>query len=226
MSKKIIKISHEAAKEKIVTQHDLGIDLVKSGAELIKKSRNISWSEVDSFKLKYDHWHDITSETLNEIFHSSNYSYKFRHHRSSKVEYVNSSWQPDIKYYITKEIRPKIEFLKNLADNIQDFDETTADDVKNEENILMSLDLENLSVSELLKVLKPGQLKGVISITIAVIIGAFYFGYVVHSWKIDNDKFNLANEIKLIKEENIELKKELTTLNNDEEADNKKKSKK
>jgi len=98
MSKKIIKMSHEAAKEKIVTQRDLGIGLMNSGVELINKNRNIPRSEVDSFKIKYNHWHDITSETLNEIFHSSDYSYKFRHQRSSKVEHVNSSWQPDIKY--------------------------------------------------------------------------------------------------------------------------------
>lgn len=135
MSKKHIKTTHEDAKIKISSQHDIGIQLAHSSIELIKNGKNNSRSDVDGLKIQYDHWHDITSETLNEIFISSDYSYKFRKQKSSQIEYVNSSWQPDIKYYLHKEIKPKIDYLKMLVDNIEDFDEAPIEPSINREEI-------------------------------------------------------------------------------------------
>jgi len=100
----------------------IGVNLHRSGIELINKGNNSSRNDVDGFKIKYEHWVDITAEILNELFVSTDYSYKFAEQKSSKVEYVSSSWQPDIKYYISKELQPKIVFLKMLADNIQQFE--------------------------------------------------------------------------------------------------------
>ena len=171
MSKKEIKISHELAKEKITSQHNIGVKLANDGVELINKHRNNSRTDVDSFKINYDHWHDITSETLNEIFVSTDYSYKFRKQKSSKVEYVSSSWQPDIKYYLTKEIKPKIDYLKMLADNILDFDEVNTQPVSEEElekenmttpdsNMSLKEKIENHPIAWLSSMLLVGYLAG------------------------------------------------------------------
>ena len=212
MSKKIIKVAHDIAKGKIVIQHDLGINIIKSGIHLIDKSRNIPRSEVDAFKLKYDHWRDITSEILDEIFLSPNYSYKFRHQISSKKEYVNSSWQPDIKYYITKEIQPKIQYLKLLAENIMAYDEQAPEKENKVSDVAAPSNLELLSITQLIGLLKPTQLKSVVAATLAAFIAVFYFGYEVNSWKNDNDKYNLTTENSELKDENQQLKQELSSF--------------
>ena len=144
-------MSHDESKSKIVIQHDLGINIMNPGIQLIK-DRNTSSDEVDAFKLKYDHWRDITSEVLNEIFVSTDYSYKFRNQKSSKREYVNSSWQPDIKYYITKKMKPKIQYLKLLAENIMSYDEQVQEDSSN--NDIVSAPIQSGEMMNLKKIIE------------------------------------------------------------------------
>jgi len=87
MSKrKILKIE---AKEKILAQ-------IKKGKELGQSSKELS---RDNFELKFNQWIDFTADILSDIFVSSNYSYEFKEHYSSKVEYVGSDWVPDKKYF-------------------------------------------------------------------------------------------------------------------------------
>lgn len=147
MSKKLIKIPREIAKNKIATQHDSGISLAHAAIDLIKEGK--SKSNVDTFKIKYDHWQNITSEVLNEVFLSTDYSYKFRKQRSSKAEYVSSSWQPDIEYFLHKEIKQKIDYLKMLVENINDFDEDTSEEnqVSEDRNEINSTNMEQLDNS-------------------------------------------------------------------------------
>jgi len=131
MSRKAIKTTHSIAKEKIDKQYDIAAQLVKSGIDTIKKNRNTSRSEVDNYRMRYEQWRGITIEVLNEIFVSTDYSYKFRTQKSSETKLVSSSWQPDIEYYIRKEIKPKIDYLKILSDDVPMFDEVKIEDINN-----------------------------------------------------------------------------------------------
>ena len=63
-------------------------------------------TEVDKFKVELEQWKDITQSILLEMFESNKYSYDFKKHIASKKEYISSSWQPDIKYYLEYELLP------------------------------------------------------------------------------------------------------------------------
>jgi len=193
-------MAHDKSKERIVVQHDLGINIINLGVQLIEKKRNIPRSEIDAFKLQYDHWRDITNEILNEIFLSSDYSYKFRRQISSKKEYVNSSWQPDIKYYITREMQPKIQYLKLLAENIMVYDEQTPED---------SVNNDDASVPD--KVKKDMSLKTIIEnspalIVIGCIITGFMSGVGAMEYLDGREKSLREEVLAQIREENKRLK--------------------
>jgi hypothetical protein len=223
MSKKIIKMPHDVAKGKIVTQHDLGVNIIKSGIKVIDERRSTSRTEVDAFQLKYEHWRDITSEVLNEVFLSRDYAYKFRNKISSQKKYVSYSWQPDIQYYITKEMQPKIQYLKLLAENIMAYDEDASKDISETKDKEPPTNLENYTVIQLIGLLKPIQFKSAVALAVTIIITVFYFGYEVNSWKQNNDNYHLTNENNLLKEDITKLKNKLTSTENNKEvrSDNK-----
>lgn len=220
MSKKFIKLSRSQAKEKLDNQYNIAADLINTGIETIKKNKRTSRTEVDNFRMRYEQWRGITIEVLNEVFVSTDYSYKFRQQQSSEVKYVSSSWQPDIEYYIRKELKPKIDYLSILTEDMSVYDEITPGDRKEEEQAVMEPDIDNLNVAQLLGALKPSQLWAVIVICCSVVGGSFYLGYEVNSWKQDKDKYNLTNENIKLKEDTENLNKQLkSTLKKLEEKE-------
>lgn len=145
MSKRQIKIPKQGVKKKIDQQIEKGRQLVLSA-----QSKN---ENRDNFEIKYKQWVEFTGEILKEIFVSSTYAADFKEHRSSKVEYVNSGWIPDIEYYLTKQLNPKLHFLRVLNDNLNEFVE-----IKNEEkgnNVSQKLKKDVMTDDELeLKILE------------------------------------------------------------------------
>ncbi len=111
MSNRELKISVPEARIKIETQIKKGYILV----ELATKETR------DNFKIRFEYWDSHTQEVLENIFSSVCYRIDFEEHKSSEVEYVSSDWIPDIKYYVNKQIIPKLEYLKILLENIDDF---------------------------------------------------------------------------------------------------------
>jgi len=122
MSEKEIKVSKEEAFDKIDQQIKKDSALVEEGSETFKKSMRRVRRVDDNFENKYKIWLKITWEIIGSIFISSNYSYEFKKRISSQTEYVSSDWKPDIKYWITKELIPKIDYLIVLRENINEFE--------------------------------------------------------------------------------------------------------
>ena len=122
MSEKRIKVSVKEASEKIERQIKKGTTLVEEGSKIFKKSMSRIRRLDDNFENKYEMWLNITAEVLDEIFVSTKYSYDFKDKTSSQIEYVSSDWKPDIKYWVTKELIPKIDYLTVLKENISEFE--------------------------------------------------------------------------------------------------------
>lgn len=130
MSKTKIKISSDEAFKKLDQQIKKGSSLIDEGSENFKKSMGRDRRVDDNFENKYKMWLNITAEMLDGIFSSTDYSWEFKERISSQTEYVSSDWKPDIKYWITKELIPKIDYLVILRESINDFE---FDDTLNEE---------------------------------------------------------------------------------------------
>jgi len=149
MSEKTIKISKEEAFKKIDQQIEKGLTLVEEGSKTFKKSMGRAHLADDGFENEYKMWLMITKEILSDIFISSNYGDEFEKRKSSKTEYVSSDWKPDIKYWIGKELIPKIDYLVVLRENIDEFEfmpseqKTSEDAVGNLDNKKGSSDTEN-----------------------------------------------------------------------------------
>jgi hypothetical protein len=122
MSENKIKVPIKEASEKVEKQIKKGIGLVEEGSKIFKKSMGRIRRLDDNFENKYEMWLNITVEVLDEVFVSTKYSYDFKEKTSSQVEYVNSDWKPDIKYWVTKELIPKIDYLTVLKENISEFE--------------------------------------------------------------------------------------------------------
>lgn len=133
MSRKLLKISKSIAKDKIARQLEKGNGLAEKGKSVLGEKRGISTRERDVFESEYNQWVSFTCETLEEIFLSYNYSGEFKKKRSSDVEYVNSNWVPDIKYYLIKQIIPKLDYLQLLLTSVDDFEEQREDLGENKE---------------------------------------------------------------------------------------------
>ena len=125
MSKRKIKVPLTMASEKIDSQIQKGKELAKTGSDLIKSNYRLRRGarDRDNYKSLYEQWVDFTYEILKEIFYSNSYAVDFKKKKSSKVEYVNSSWKPDVKYYLEKQIIPKLDFLEILKKNLFEFEE-------------------------------------------------------------------------------------------------------
>jgi hypothetical protein len=106
-------------------QIEKGNILFKKGCLLIKgKSKyDISSRDRDLFESTFKQWVDITYSALLKVYKSSKYALEFKEKHSSKREYVNSSWIPDIEYYLRKQFVQKLDYLKMLRDSIDDFKE-------------------------------------------------------------------------------------------------------
>ena len=109
-------------------------------------------------------------------------------------------------------MQPKIQYLRLLAENIMAYDEQAPEEASTNEKTTMPSNIENLSITQLIGLLKPAQFKSVLAVTIAVIVAVFYFGYEVNSWKHDKDKYNLILENNKLKDENKQIKNELSSL--------------
>jgi predicted nucleotide-binding protein len=125
MFERQIRVTKQDAHSRIERQIQKGKALYEEGADILAKpSSSAHLSRLrDSFKVKYEQWESLTAEVLNELFVSGRYSHEFKEHRSSEDELVSSDWVPDIDYYLRKELLPKIDFLKVLGGNVDDFDQ-------------------------------------------------------------------------------------------------------
>lgn len=125
MSYDTLKIKKNEALEAINRQIQKGDALFNKGNSLIKEkgSHNITSRDRDLFKSSFTQWVDLTYSMLNNVFESSKYALEFKEKHSSKVEYVGSSWVPDIPYYLSKQLIQKLDYLKMLRDSMDDFTE-------------------------------------------------------------------------------------------------------
>jgi hypothetical protein len=123
MSFESLKMNKAEASELLEKQINKGILLSTEGYSLIEEQNghNISPRERDLFQSTFTQWVGFTYSMLLRVFTSSKYASEFEAKHSSKVEYVNSSWVPDIQYYLTKQITPKLDYLKLLLKSIDDF---------------------------------------------------------------------------------------------------------
>lgn len=125
MSYDTLKIRKDEALESINRQIQKGDALFTKGDSLIKeKGRHIITSrDRDLFQASFTQWIDLTYAMLIKVFESSKYALEFKEKHSSKVEYVGSSWVPDIPYYLNKQLIQKLDYLKMLRDSMDDFTE-------------------------------------------------------------------------------------------------------
>lgn len=123
MPKNQIKISKAEAKKEIEDQIQKAKDLYKKGEQELSSSSDEEIRARDNFKILYKHWENFTCEMLRKIFVSSSYASEFVKVQSSKVEYVSSSWIPDIEYYLEKQMTPKVDYLGILIQTIDQFTE-------------------------------------------------------------------------------------------------------
>jgi hypothetical protein len=226
MSKRLLQVKRTEAQTRIEGQIQKGDKLLQEGIAILESRRGSSESpkERDNFEVKYRQWEEFTSEILREIFVNGSYSHDFKEEHSSVVEYVGSSWVPDIKYYIQRQLGPKLDFLKILLGNLGEFVESPQSTTSPSVGAIATLspkvaakdvgDLDKLTIIELLRRLKVGQSVRVVSILIALLIGAFTFGYTVHSWKLDREKSELSRDNELLSRENARLKGELDSVKN------------
>ncbi len=238
MSANKIKISKTVALEKIERQITKGSVLAQAGIDFIKKNPNhsIHRSEVDKFEIEFEQWVNITGSIIFEIFDDYNYGSKFKDHISSKREYVSSDWQPDIKYYLERQLLPKLEYLKILKKNVIDLEEIEAEnnitpeikndsiDKTNNEMPVSKIDLNTydfskITLPQLLNILTVPQIIKIITSIFALLVLAFWIGYYFHSFQsnqklIDNIEI-LSKEIETLKMENQSLTKEFQSFKSD-----------
>jgi hypothetical protein len=231
-----LKISKTIALEKIEKQIAKGSILGKKGIEFIRNNPNhsISRSEIDKFKVELEQWIDITESTLYEIYHSSKYGYDFKNHRASKKEYVSSSWQPDIRYYVEYEVLPKLDYLKILKSNTVDLEEIKQDDensiskpeTKPEEHKaevpkinIENYNFEKITIPQLKSLLSIPQIVKIISTIFGLLVVAFWIGFYANEFttkksnedliKVVND---LSKEVKQLRIQSDSLKINLNKL--------------
>ena len=109
-------------------------------------------------------------------------------------------------------MQPKIDFLRLLAENIMTYEERTSKPATNNNSIAMPDNLEDLSIKEIVGILKPAQFRSAVIALMAVIIASFYFGHEVSSWQHDNDKHSLTIQLNKLEEENAQIKKQFRSL--------------
>lgn len=124
MSYDILNIGKGKSLDLLDQQIEKGKSLFKNGSSIIReKGEHISSRDRDLFESTLRHWVDITYSVLQRIYKSSKYASEFKERHSSKVEYVSSSWIPDIEYYLHRQLVPKLDYLNVLRDSIDDFEE-------------------------------------------------------------------------------------------------------
>jgi hypothetical protein len=125
MSYDTLKIRRAEALASINRQIQKGDELFTKGHSLIKEKgrHNIPSRDRDLFQSSFTQWVDLTYATLIRVFDSSKYALEFKEKHSSEVQYVGSSWVPDIQYYLSKQLIQKLDYLKMLRDSMDDFTE-------------------------------------------------------------------------------------------------------
>ena len=220
-----LKISKTVALEKVDKQITKGKVLGKKGLEFIKNTPNHSnyHSEIDRFKIELEQWIDISQSVLYEIYHSPKFGSDFKNHSASKKEYVSSTWQPDIQFYLEYELLPKLEYLKILKENTFDLEEIdntdkvetsipeTKDEVDSPKPEVKKINIDNydftkITVPQLLNMLSIPQIVKIISSIIGLLAVAFWIGFYANqiTTKKDNENLikvvnNLTNEVKQLK---------------------------
>jgi len=227
-----LKISKEVALEKLEKQIVKGSVLGQKGIEFIKNNTNHSVyrSEIDKFNVELEQWIDITESTLYEIYHSYKYGSDFKKHRASKREYVDSSWQPNIRYYLEYELLPKLEYLKILKNNTVDLEEiekqtendTPGSEVKMEESNtetevakvnMEHYDFSKITIPQLRSLLSIPQIVKIISTLFGLLAIVFWIGFYVreYTFKKNNDDLiivvnNLLKDFQYLRTQSDSLK--------------------
>lgn len=236
-----LKISKSVALEKLEKQITKGSVLGKKGIEFIQNNSDHSSyrSEIDKFKVELEQWIDITESTLYEIYHSYKYGADFKKHRASKREYVNSSWQPDIRHYLEYELLPKLEYLKILKNNTVDLEEiekevekdNSISEVKNEETKpetevakinIESYDFAKITIPQLRSLLSIPQIVKIISTLFGLLAIAFWLGFYIREYtsKKSNDDLinvvnNLSRDVQYLRTQSDSLKHIIENLQSD-----------
>ncbi len=122
MAKNKIKISNKDAYTKIDQQINKGSILVEEGSKTFKRTLGKDKRIDDNFENRFNVWVNITIEILDSIFVSTEYNYEFKNKISSEKDYVSYDWKPDIRYWISKQLIPKIDYLIVLRENINEFE--------------------------------------------------------------------------------------------------------
>ena len=123
MEKTKIKVEKSYAKERLKAQIEKGRELFEKGSQIVREASQGSGTRSrDSFKAFYNQWEDFTEEILSGLFASNHQAREFRKTQSSKVEYVGSDWIPGVEYYLEKQIIPKLDYLRVLSENIEQFE--------------------------------------------------------------------------------------------------------
>ncbi len=209
-----LKIPKSEAIAKIVEQRRRGRELLLS----VRKDTR------DEIKVKYELWRDFTVDILNEIYASDTYGSDFQKHESSEVEYVSADWIPDIRYYVTKQIFPKLQFLKILAEKIDEFLERPDDSEDKAMEGLQERTIRDIpspsiiTIPQLFKFLTAPQVYRLITSIVVVIIGAFSLGMFIQSLRLDMEKYNLFQENQEMKDEIEVIRQEYELLGNKYES--------
>ncbi|MGO9611733.1 MAG: hypothetical protein ACLPX5_01690 [Dissulfurispiraceae bacterium] len=125
MSHNILNLGKVESINLLDQQIEKGERLFKSGHSTIKKNKGnpIPSRDRDVFESMFNLWVDTTYSILLKIYKNSEYALEFKDKQSSKVTYVSSSWVRDIKYYLQRQLVPKLDYLNVLRDSIDDFKE-------------------------------------------------------------------------------------------------------
>jgi len=230
MSVTKIKIDKIQFIDKLNKQITKGSVLAKRGFDFIKShpDHSLYRSEVDKFKMEVNQWIDITQSILYEVFTSPKYGSEFKNLKTSKREYVSSSWQPDIKFYLEYGLLPKLNYLKIVRDNIDDLEEvetenltvtntnkekensTIEETIKTVEKISVdNYDFSKITIPQLRNILSIPQIIKIISFILGLLVAAFWVGYYFYSFQTNE---NLSDSIDKLSTQFEDLKIQNDTL--------------
>ena len=116
-----IKVSKEGAKQRLAALLNEGRDLVRRIIEFRKKEGIHKISEGPLMD-EYLNWEHRAESALEKVFVSFIYSREFEKKTGPGTQYVSSGWEPDLEYYIGRQLIPKLEYLEVLFKNIDKYE--------------------------------------------------------------------------------------------------------
>ena len=182
-SNELLVLKKEAI-EKIELKISAGQNLQKEGYKIFSKGKYPKWVN-NRFCRRFKQWKNLTKSELNRIYNSRYYSSEFEDSLTGKDNLVDSSWKPDLVYYLTKHIPDKLDYLKMLLEDMDSFREVTAptveippDKISKKKLDVKKMELDKMSLLQVFNNLTMGAIMTIISILIAL----FVLGYSIGNW--------------------------------------------